>query len=61
MQPLAARGAAVGVGYRRRGRSLVDEDKALGIEIGLRLEPSEAFPQEVRAVLLDGMPCLFYA
>jgi hypothetical protein len=38
-----------------RRLTLVDEDEPLGIEVGLRLEPGLALPQNVPAALLDRM------
>ena len=58
-QALAARGAAVGAGHVGRRPGLVDEDQALGIEIGLALEPGLAPLQDVGAVLLAGVRGLF--
>ena len=43
---------------RRPG--LVDEHELPGIEIGLGVEPRPALSQDVRAVLLDRVPGLFF-
>lgn len=40
--------------------STIDEDQAVWVEIGLRLEPRMALAQDVGAVLLGGMRCLFF-
>jgi hypothetical protein len=38
----------------------VDENKALGVEIGLGVEPGAPLLQDVRAVLLDRVAGLFF-
>src|SRR5688572_19432178 len=47
-------------GHVRRGPGLIDEDQAVGIEVGLAVEPGPAPPQDVRAVLLCGAGRLFF-
>lgn len=59
-QPFAPAAAPVGAGHVRRRPGLVDEDEPLGIEIGLRLEPGAALAQDVRALLFDSVPGLFF-
>jgi hypothetical protein len=58
---LAARAAPVGAGHVRLGPRLLDEHQALGVEVDLTIEPRPPLPQDVGAVLLDGMAGLFCA
>ena len=58
-QPFTPRGAAMGACHGGGRPGLVDEHQAVRIEIGLRLEPSQTPHQDVRPVLLDGVPGLF--
>ncbi len=58
-QPLALGAPPVTAGHIGRGPGLVDEDQALGIEIGLTVEPRLTLPQDVGTVLLDRVPGLF--
>ena len=58
-QPFAARAATVGPHHVGLRPGLVDEHQALGIEIGLAIEPGPSSPQDVRALLLGGVRCLF--
>ena len=45
----------------RTAMNRVDEDKAFGVEIELPVKPVEAFLQHIRAILLDGVPGLFFS
>jgi hypothetical protein len=56
---LAAPRATVAPRPLGRGAGLVDEDQALGVQIGLRLEPGPAPAQNVRALLLAGVRGFF--
>ena len=58
-QALAARGAAVGARHVGLRPGLVDEDQALGIEVGLGVEPGLPPLQDVGAILLAGVRGLF--
>ena len=64
-QAFAAMSAAARSGHLCRGpvdllrSSTVDEHQAVGIEVGLGLEPVPAPPQDVGTVLLGGVPGLF--
>jgi hypothetical protein len=49
----------VAAGHLGGGAGLVDEDQALGIKVGLGVEPSLTLAQDVGAVLLGRMPGLF--
>ncbi len=60
-EPLAPGAAPVAPRHVRRGPGLVDEHEPLGIEIGLRLEPGAALPQDVRTVLLNRVAGLFFS
>lgn len=42
-------------------QGLVDEDQAFGIEVELAIEPLFPAPQDIGAVLLGGVRCLFCA
>jgi len=57
--PLAAPRAPVAPRHLGRGAGLVDEDQALGVQLGLRLEPGPAASQHVRALLLAGVRGFF--
>ena len=59
-QPLAPRAASMAARHVRRRPGLVDEHQPLGIEIGLRLEPGPALPQDIRTILLDRVAGLFF-
>jgi hypothetical protein len=59
-QTLALAAAAMGSGHVRRRPGLVDKDKACRIEIELPAKPVPALPQDVRAILFDGMAGLFF-
>lgn len=52
---LTARSPTAQAGHLGRAAGLVDEDKALWIEIGLRLEPVTPPLQDVGALLLQCM------
>jgi sugar/nucleoside kinase (ribokinase family) len=52
------RGAAAEPGHLGRGRRLVDEDQAQGIEVRLGVEPGLAARDDVGPLLLAGV-CLF--
>ena len=56
---LSARGTAAQAGHLGGQACLVDEDKALRVEIRLSLEPIPAPLQDVRALLLQCMGGLF--
>ena len=56
---LAARRPAVAVDHVGRGRRLVEEDEAVGIEFVLGLEPVLALGSHVRPLLLGGVPRIF--
>ncbi len=58
-QPLASGTTAVTAGHVGGGPRLVDKHQAFRLQIDLVLEPVVALPQDVGAVLLDGMPSLF--
>ncbi len=58
-EPLAPWAAPVAPRHVRGRPAFVDEHEFLGVEIGLRLEPGAALPQDVCAVLLNRMPGLF--
>jgi hypothetical protein len=58
---LTPRRAAVGPGHVGFGPGLVDENRAVGIQIGLALKPRPASFQDVRAVLFRGVGRLFCA
>ncbi len=58
-QPLATPAAPVGPGHVGLRPGLVDEDQAIGVEIELPLEPGLPLLQDVRPVLLAGVPGLF--
>lgn len=47
------------VGHVGRGPGLVDEDEALGVEIGLAFEPFLPAPQNIGAVLFTRIRRLF--
>lgn len=55
----ATRGTAAQAGHLGGQACLVDEDKALGIEIGLGLEPVAPPLQDVEALLLQCVGGLF--
>jgi hypothetical protein len=50
----------MGADHVRRRPGLVDEDEPFGIEVRLRLEPVAALLQDVRTILLDRVPGLFF-
>ena len=54
-----APGATIAPGHLGRGAGLIDEHQALGIEIGLRLEPGLPAAGDVRPLLLAGV-CGFF-
>jgi hypothetical protein len=58
-QALSAGCPAVAPGHVRRRPGFVDEDEARGIQIELALEPGLAPGQDIRAILLGRMGCLF--
>ena len=58
-QSFAAAATAMRSSHIGRGPGLIDEDKALGIEIELRLEPGLAALQDVRPILFAGVCGLF--
>ena len=51
--------ASVSPSHVGGGPGLIDENKALGVEVDLAVEPSLPPPQDVRALLLGGMRSLF--
>ena len=59
-QTLALTAAAMGSGHVCRRPGLIDEDKSRRIEIELPAEPVPALPQDVRAILFDGVVGLFF-
>ena len=58
-QSFAAAATAMRSSHIGRGPGLIDEHKALGIEIELRLEPGLAALQDVRPILFAGV-CGFF-
>ena len=56
---LASGRAAIAAGHLGRGSAFVDEDQALGVEIGLPIEPGYASPGDVRSILFASMRRLF--
>lgn len=58
-EPLAAPAAAVAARYVRRGPGLVDEHQAFRIQVRLALEPGLPLAQDVKTLLLRGMPRFF--
>lgn len=60
-QPLAAPCATMAAGHVGRGPSLIDEQQPVWVKVELAVEPGLALPQDVGAVLLDGVASLFYA
>ena len=58
-QPLAAPAATVATPHVGGPPCLVDEDQAFGIEVELAIEPLFPALQDVKAVLLSGVRCLF--
>ena len=59
-KPLALAATAMGARHIRRRPGLIDEHEPFRIEVRLRLEPVAALLQDVRAVLLDRVPGLFF-
>lgn len=47
-------------GHVGGGPCLIDKDETLGIEVELIAEPVAALPQDVRAILFDGVAGLFF-
>ena len=60
-QPGAARTPSMAARHVGGGPGLIDEDKALWVEIGLRVEPGAALLQDVRTVLLNRVAGLFFS
>src|SRR4051812_20281354 len=58
-QPCALRRTATQAGHVRCSACLVNEDKSVGVEIELALEPRLALLQDVGPVLLGGVGGLF--
>ena len=58
-QTLALGAAAMAAGHVGGSPGLVDKDKALGLEIGLPVEPVMPLLQDIGTVLLDSMASLF--
>ena len=58
-QAFAAAATAVRARHVGRSPGLIDEDKTLGIEIELLLEPGLAALQDVRPILFAGVRGLF--
>jgi hypothetical protein len=58
-QSFAAAATAVRSGHVGRGPGLIDENKTLGIEIELLLEPRLSALQDVWPILFAGVRCLF--
>ena len=50
---------AVAAGHVGGGSRLIDEHQAFGLQIELVREPVVALPQDVGAVLLNGMPSIY--
>ena len=59
-QPFAFSTPAMAARHVRRSPGFVDEDQAVRVEVELSVEPVETPLQDVRAILLDGMPGLFF-
>jgi hypothetical protein len=59
-QALARRTAAMAASHVGGRPGLVDEHEPRRIEIELVAEPVPALPQDVRAILLDGMADVFF-
>jgi len=59
-QTLALAAAAVAAGHVRCRPGLVDKDKLRRVEIELPAKPVLALPQDVGAVLFDGVTGLFF-
>ena len=59
-QALPAPGPAMAPGHGRRGPGFVDKHQALGAPCRLPLAPRGPRPGDVRAVLLGGVPGLFF-
>ena len=55
-----AAAAAMGPGHVGGRPGLVDKDKARRVEIELPAKPVPALPQDVRAILFDGVAGLFF-
>jgi len=60
-KPLAALAAAMAARHVGRGPGFIDEDEALGVEIGLAVEPGLPALQDIRPILLAGVRGLFCA
>jgi len=58
-QSFATSATAVRSGHVGRGPGLIDEDKTLGIELELLLEPGLSALQDVRPILFAGVRGLF--
>jgi transposase len=58
-QPLALRATAMAAVNVDGGLGLIEEEKALGFEIDLALEPVPTLPQDVGSILLDRLAGLF--
>ena len=59
-QTLAFGAAAMAAGHVGRRPGLVDEDQAFWFQIELTVEPMATLLQDVRTVLLDRVPGLFF-
>ena len=59
-QALTLAAAAMTAGHVCGSPGLVDEDKTNRIEVELAAKPVPALPQDVRAVLLEGVAGLFF-
>lgn len=60
-QPLAAPRATMAAGHVGRGPGLINEQQPVWVKVELAVEPGLALPQDVGAVLLDGVASLFFA
>ena len=58
-QPFTFAATAMAAGHVGGGPCLIDEDKAIGFQIGLAVEPVMPLLQDVGTVLLDSMASLF--
>ena len=56
---LAARRTTAQPGHLGRGAGLVDENQALGLQVGLKLEPGIPPLEDVRPLLLACVRCFF--
>jgi hypothetical protein len=59
-QPLALAATPVAAGHVRRRPGFINEYEPVGVQTELPVEPVETSLQDVRAILFDGVPGLFF-